>query len=1082
MAILKIKDSQGNFIEVPAIKGDKGDAGSYTTITETEDTTKINRGNASISVGRYGQAANPQVFVEAHNGSSFMYNGSEVATKNDLYNKQDLLTAGDNITIEDNVISANVKSYDSIEEFNGRTSIDNDDVYISTKNETLIEASENSFAMQPNVSAIDVTTNKVLMYSRDDENNCTDIELNPRGVFINEKEVATKDIVDDENIKLDTTWSSQKIADKINDIELAKFPNVTIYGQPTINQGQISNFNTTNYCQFPFVVDFKGQPFTLDFEFTTGNEVSNQHNIFDSEFGLAFAVRNSKFVVAISTNGTSWNIGESIGTHTISTNTTYRVRMNWDLANFTLAYSTDGGANYITDITRALTLQPFPKQMFIGITSDKSTFFNGIINLNYATLTIANKVVWQGMDDVGLSTRMAVNMSNIDEEGVNRVKSIINDVGYITNEALVPINEEVGKLSESIAVITDDVYYVITEENIGWEKGGVKDGSTSIPGELENSTTRIRTTFIYKALKGSRVTANNGYKFEVVAYRYAKPSSWDIASNPVIEASEIWQTEWTANQDCYVIVKVGRADDTAAEPSEGKNAVAIEFRQSVKADYLEWKDFTGKVRNGYYVNPNNGEITPSAAYHVTDMVAVTPNETVLLTGCMGGTTVGFAGYDKDMKFVCPLLSYQTLSGMTSGNTRSTVIDYPIVIPNNVYYIVGSSTTDNQYLNGISVSIKRKFKTLLDLKKYDHNLIALSRSNSLASGGTYANPVVDKKDFVFSVLTDVHGDVEATNAWIKYSSDNKDMIDACMNLGDLVAKKIDDDYRFFTDAVGKSEIPVYGVVGNHDIGDPFNGVSGGSINLNTAFNRYIKPLVDKGWVNSDKCYYYKDVAKYKLRLIFLNQYEADRNSGSDVAWWMYSSYYSETQLQWFADTLHSTPNGYTVIVFGHQIPSAKDNIIVEEGLFTMSQVFGRSFDVQRMILHGSPIEDIINAYKHSSTIDKTYTSDTVNLPSVHVSKDFSNALSNSFACFVCGHSHFHAITTHKTYTDQMYVTCPSSSKDIYQRSYGDIRPTEDEVPITVVGIDTEHKLVKLFNVGNKVTDDMRERNFIALAYD
>lgn len=252
----------------------------------------------------------------------------------------------------------------------------------------------------------------------------------------------------DDSVASDKLWSSQKIADEINDIELAKFPNVTIFGTPTISQGQISGFSATNYCQFPFVVDFQSKPFVIDFEITTGDEVNNQHNIFDSAFGLAFAVRSGKFVVAISTNGTSWDIGEGVGTHAISTNTTYRVKMEWNLSTFVVSYSTDGGNSYTADITKALTAQPYPKQMFIGITSDKSTFFNGIINLNHATLTISDKVVWQGMDDVGLATRMAVDMSNIDEAGINKVKDIVGDEGYLKNTDY-PSGDKAGAIKAS---------------------------------------------------------------------------------------------------------------------------------------------------------------------------------------------------------------------------------------------------------------------------------------------------------------------------------------------------------------------------------------------------------------------------------------------------------------------------------------------------------------------------------------------------------------------------------------------------------------------------------------------------------
>lgn len=233
--------------------------------------------------------------------------------------------------------------------------------------------------------------------------------------------------IDDLSTQEDKVWSASKVSQRFSEVEMAKFPNVTIFGQPTINQGQISNFSATNYCQFPFIVNFQNQSFELDFEITTGDEVTQQHNVFDSQFGLAFAVRDSKFVLAISTNGTSWNIGEVIGSHVVLPNSTYRIRLIWDKANLTLEYSTDGGSTYVLDTTRPLTEQPYPKQMFIGITSDKSTFFNGIINLNYAFLSIANKLIWQGMDDVGLSTRADVSLSNLDDLG----KQTISDLSKI---------------------------------------------------------------------------------------------------------------------------------------------------------------------------------------------------------------------------------------------------------------------------------------------------------------------------------------------------------------------------------------------------------------------------------------------------------------------------------------------------------------------------------------------------------------------------------------------------------------------------------------------------------------------------
>lgn len=219
----------------------------------------------------------------------------------------------------------------------------------------------------------------------------------------------------------------EDLVDKVDDLQLFKFPNATIVGEPTINNGQISGFSENNYLKFPFLVDFKNKPFTIVMDFTTGANVTNQENIFDSDFGLAFAIRNENFVFAVSSNGTSWNIGEGVGTYTVSPNTTYRVKLAWNGSEYTLAYSLDGGKSYITDITKSGTVQPYPTQIYIGIGEDHAAvlnYFTGIINFNYAELYIDNILVWTGMDDVGLASRLATDVSNIDEAGIEKIKEI----------------------------------------------------------------------------------------------------------------------------------------------------------------------------------------------------------------------------------------------------------------------------------------------------------------------------------------------------------------------------------------------------------------------------------------------------------------------------------------------------------------------------------------------------------------------------------------------------------------------------------------------------------------------------------
>lgn len=221
-----------------------------------------------------------------------------------------------------------------------------------------------------------------------------------------------------------------RIDSKIDDIELFKFPNATIIGEPTIQNGQISGFSTMNYLQFPFILDLHNQRFQIDFCFTTATNVQTQQNILDSKFGLALAISGGKGLMAISSNGTSWNIGNTTGTMNIESNTTYYARLTWDGIQYKTLLSTDG-TNYTQDMVLVGAQAPHPTTIFIGGCDTLETGhdphpFLGTINMNKATLTVMGNVIWQGMDDAGLATRLATNLNNIDEVGKERLNEFVN--------------------------------------------------------------------------------------------------------------------------------------------------------------------------------------------------------------------------------------------------------------------------------------------------------------------------------------------------------------------------------------------------------------------------------------------------------------------------------------------------------------------------------------------------------------------------------------------------------------------------------------------------------------------------------
>lgn len=215
------------------------------------------------------------------------------------------------------------------------------------------------------------------------------------------------------------------LSDKVDGISMAKAPNVTLIGEPTLNNGQASDFSTENYLQFPFILDLTGKTFVIDFCFTTGNDVAVQQNIIDSDFGVALAISGGKGLMAISSNGTGWNIGTAVGTFAIEANTTYFARLSWDGSVYKTALSTDG-VTYTDDMSITSSVAPFPTTHYIGGAgegvSHNPHYFRGVIDLNKSKMTINDELFWEGMDSLGLRTRADISLSNLDAAGEAKIR------------------------------------------------------------------------------------------------------------------------------------------------------------------------------------------------------------------------------------------------------------------------------------------------------------------------------------------------------------------------------------------------------------------------------------------------------------------------------------------------------------------------------------------------------------------------------------------------------------------------------------------------------------------------------------
>jgi len=218
------------------------------------------------------------------------------------------------------------------------------------------------------------------------------------------------------------------LEERIEDLTVSKFPNAVIIGTPHIEGGQVSDFSSSSYLQFPFVDISRGLPFDIYFSFTTANDITTQQNVLDGYFGIALAVQNGKGIMALSSNGTSWDIGTSIGTNNLQPNTTYYVKYSWTGTEYNASLSLDD-QTYVPDMVLASNKSPHKTTIFIGgspnIFGPASAHpFKGTINFNKSRVVVNGITVWEGMADVGLASRANVSLNNLDEVGEARFTNL----------------------------------------------------------------------------------------------------------------------------------------------------------------------------------------------------------------------------------------------------------------------------------------------------------------------------------------------------------------------------------------------------------------------------------------------------------------------------------------------------------------------------------------------------------------------------------------------------------------------------------------------------------------------------------
>lgn len=365
-----------------------------------------------------------------------------------------------------------------------------------------------------------------------------------------------------------------------------------------------------------------------------------------------------------------------------------------------------------------------------------------------------------------------------------------------------------------------------------------------------------------------------------------------------------------------------------------------------------------------------------------------------------------------------------------------------------------------------------------------SLVSVGGVNAYASGN-YDSPSAKKANLSILAITDIHGTFTSIRRAVDFANVNTDYIDYVACLGDVVLRSPADSIADFESAFANSIKPFLFTVGNHDTAD--TGLA--AITEAQARTKYFTQVARKGWVSNFKdansCSWYKDDATHKVRMISVFEYGNSQEIASGAPGTYCRRWIPTDTLQWFADTLYSTPSDYSVVVLLHQIPFFPATYV--EGKFTISS--GMRISLNLFFLNtvdGNPFGDIVDAFTNGTTLSKTYNSiSSYGLgKTATVAKDFTGRGAGKFICFVVGHFHGSYIFKDATYPSQITIAVPSGSQSVFQQKYGDTYyapGNRHEDQFYVIGFDTEKELINIAKIGGQVTNDMVKRDIISVKY-
>lgn len=344
--------------------------------------------------------------------------------------------------------------------------------------------------------------------------------------------------------------------------------------------------------------------------------------------------------------------------------------------------------------------------------------------------------------------------------------------------------------------------------------------------------------------------------------------------------------------------------------------------------------------------------------------------------------------------------------------------------------------------------------------------SLCLKNKNLNTSTYIKPLV------ISHISDIHGSNINMENFINFTNQIAP-IKIGIITGDIMEHNTTSDYEYFIKSLRKSQKPIYITPGNHDVGE----TSDPQLILNNTevYKRYISPINIK--IDNQTPYYYEDIDESKVRIISIYDFESNSSYNG-----MYKSNicYSNEQIKWLITTLETTPQDFGIIIMKH-IPECKV-IINSTNTFQNRSMIESNFPFINGIKNGgTPIADIIDAFKNKDTISKKYY--TVYDTEIIVNADFTKLTNQEFICYMSGHLHTDTVGFLIGHEKQLDLNITSSN--IYCLSdYNDLKRNNNDKSndaFNVYFIDRNTKKISIIRIGADETINNIKRDSITISY-